>query len=383
MSVSVPAILRAVCAVLAVASALLAVWWFLYHWDPTRLIWKRWQQDDPYRYEVTDPRFFDVDLEARLHVTSPAAVDRARRRLTALLWENGQLPLAARPSDVATVYRASDWSVLDRLDPDCPSVTTRTYSSSVCLTDMFGGIDNLGRIDLLRIPVSTGYVAIAPHFRPVEGNGRLVVFHQGLAGTYHDQWGHIRTLVGQGYNVIAFNQPGYGDHAGDVPPYEQSEFRMFVEPVVAAIGYALERDRYETVDMLGFSAGAWVTVVTAAVDTRIRRSYAVAGVLPDAMRRTSESAPPQRERRLLDVVSYLDLFVLGAVGEGRGQVHVFNRFDSCCFDGVRGLLYEPLIKAAVSGVGSGRFDVVIDESHPYHKISRRAFAVILDDMQRT
>ena len=373
---------RAACALLTVVGAVLGTWWFFTHWDPTRNIWKRSSQRDPYRYEQTDPRFLEIDLAALLQVTSDAAVDATRQRLIAFLWEDGHLPIDARPAAQRTVYEARQWSFLDRLSFGCPSIMTATLWDQVCLTDVYGGMRDLERIEFLHIPVSTGYIAIAARFTPTRPNGRLVVFHQGLAGTYHDQFGHIRTLLGHGYAVIAFNQPLYGDYEGVVAGYHDAPLKMFVEPVIIAINDAVEQGGYDAVDMVGFSSGAWVTVLAAAVDSRIRNSYAVAGVLPAPMRRPSESAPPQLRPELLATVSYLDLFVLGASGAGRGQLHIFNRFDSCCFDGTRSLLYAPIVDSALSRIGSGRFAVVIDETHSLHKISRLAMQTILADMAR-
>ena len=134
--------------------------------------------------------------------------------------------------------------------------------------------------------------------------------------------------------------------------------------------------------MVGFSAGAWVTVLAAAVDPRIRRSYPVAGVLPVYLRRDRETAPPQLDPTLLETVGYPDLFVLGAAGPDRAQVQIFNRFDRCCFAGTRGKLFESAIQEAISEIGAGRFMVLIDETHARHKISDFAIRVILSDMER-
>jgi hypothetical protein len=369
--------------VLSVVGGVLGIWWFLTHWDPSRTLWKRWSQPDPYRYEKTDPRFLELDLASTLHVKDGIEVHNTRSNLIELIWQARQLPLEKRPQKVTNVYAAESWSIIDRFWFGCPSFYSRVMNQDkICFSSLYGGMSNLDRIDLIHIPVRTGYIAIAAHFRPERKNGGLVVFHQGLAGTYHDQHGHIGTLLDHGFAVIAFNQPGYGDYGGKVHAYEDAEIAMFVEPVVVGIGYALQAYGYNSVDMIGFSAGAWVTAISAAVDTRIRRSYAIAGILPAGFRRPSESAPPQLSHKLLGTVSYMDLFVLGAVGSDRGQLQIFNRFDSCCFDGTRGLLYESLVQEATSQIGSGRFRVFIDESHAMHKISAAAFQQVVDDMMR-
>ncbi|MCG8512002.1 MAG: hypothetical protein MI741_22535, partial [Rhodospirillales bacterium] len=158
--------------------------------------------------------------------------------------------------------------------------------------------------------------------------------------------------------------------------------RVFFSPLAEAINFALREGHVRHVSMVGFSGGAWITSVMAAVDPRIARSYPVAGVMPFYLRRDKEWPPNQVYPPLMEAAGMLDLFVLGASGVGRRQVQFFNRYDRCCYSGLRPLLYEEAVQAAVRQSGGGVFDVVIDETHARHKVSRWAFERIVTDLQQ-
>ena len=72
---------------------------------------------------------------------------------------------------------------------------------------------------------------------------------------------------------------------------------------------------------------------------------------------------------LYRVMNYLELYVLGASGPGRGQLQVLNQYDPCCFAGVRSRVYETVVAERVASMGAGGFAVLIDDSHAAHAIS--------------
>ena len=53
-------------------------------------------------------------------------------------------------------------------------------------------------------------------------------------------------------------------------------------------------------------------------------------------------------------------------------MQIINKFDSCCFAGVRYRTYEPAMQAAMKGMGGGAFGVFLDDSHRKHTISMHA-----------
>ncbi len=79
----------------------------------------------------------------------------------------------------------------------------------------------------------------------------------------------------------------------------------------------------------------------------------------------------------------MDMYVLAAVGPGRRFTQIFNRFDRCCFANTLGRLYEPAVKKAVKDVnGGGAFNVVIDETHADHKVSKWTIEKIFNDRRQ-
>ena len=68
-------------------------------------------------------------------------------------------------------------------------------------------------------------------------------------------------------------------------------------------------------------------------------------------------------------MNYLELYVLGAYGNGRQHVQIFNKNDPCCFSGNGYETYEFVIDDKISQLGKGNFQVFIDDTHNEHKIS--------------
>jgi pimeloyl-ACP methyl ester carboxylesterase len=229
------------------------------------------------------------------------------------------------------------------------------------------------------------------YFRPVRGNGRLILYQQGLAATYHDQHRIIEGWVAEGYTVAAMNMPGYGDntcydldrYCSDPPmrgAFDRALAQNFAPPVIA-LNYAMTQAPFEHVAMVGVSSGAWVVLVSAALDPRIDTSFPVAGVLPLTLLRGKEESAREIVAGLTEIASVLDLAVMGADRPGRRQVQIFNRFDRCCFYGPRPEVYVNELSNSAAALG-GRLDILFDESHARHKISEwalRRIMTVIDD----
>ena len=361
---------------LSIVAGVAAFLTFLYYWDPTRLVWKRWMASSPTLYEEVDPRLLAVDPADFITVRSEEALARTRQALIQAIWGRADLPPFPGPATIERVYPAPSNAA------SCPLLQDKLARRLDCNLDLYRDTANLAAIDRLAFRITDQYVSIAGHFIPRSGNGKVVIYQHGYAGTYHDQWRHIARLVAEGYAVLALNLPAYGENAIPAAVMDEADPRIFIDPALAAAHYATERLHYRAVAMLGLSAGAWVTVMAAAVEPEIIQSYAVAGVLPVYLRREKETAPPQLDSRLLQAADYLDIYVLGTSGVGRSQMQIFNRFDRCCFAGPRGLVYEEAVQEAVAATGAGRFQVILDETHARHKISAFAMDHILTDLAR-
>jgi len=372
-------LLGRVLSALALFSGLVGIISFVYYWDPTRTAIKRLQASDPYLYEQIDPKYLKVDPASLIRISSPTDMAATRDALLGVIWNHGGLPLKHLPIVVRKNIQALS------IEERCPVSISPQHRSLLleCSADLFSDGANLAGIDQLVVEfqrTDQSYRSNVSFFRPAKPNGRLILYHHGYAGTHLDQWRHILRWVERGYAVLGFDYMGYGGAGGGFH-YNGAEYlRAVFYPVSVALNYALSQKKYDDVAMIGLSAGGWVTAVYAALDPRVKKSYPVSGVLPVYLRRKKERAEPQFFAPMLEAATYLDMFVLATSPEGRRQVQFFNRFDRCCFNNRRGKLYEEEVATVAHSLG-GAFQVVIDETHARHKISRWTFEEILKDME--
>ena len=343
---------------------------FLLHgFDPTRVVYKRLKAGDQYLYEAVHPRFLTTDPGALITIRTPGDATERRQRLTAAIWGTGGYPLGRLPGAITR-------------DVDEPG---------------FKHGAAIARIDRVEVDMGNDIRSIFAHFHPARPNGGLVVYHHGYAGTYTDNARVIDRLVAEGYAVMALNLMAYGDNTGALKVADGPDLnlhfdldkidrpmRYHFEPVVRALNYAEQSYDYRSIDMMGFSAGGFTTAVVAALDPRIRRSYPIAGVYPIYLRDGQDvlaNGPPYY-KPMLDAANYLDMFVLGVDSRERRQMQIFNRFDRCCFNNVKGRLYVDPVRGAAAAIRGGAFDVVIDETHADHKVSNFALDRVVEDMVR-
>jgi hypothetical protein len=95
--------------------------------------------------------------------------------------------------------------------------------------------------------------------------------------------------------------------------------------------------------MVGLSGGGWSATFHAALDQRIRTSISVAGTLPIPLRRPSFDGPDERgdweqfAARVFQRIDYVDLYALAGIpAQRRRHYQLYNEFDECCLQGVRG-----------------------------------------------
>jgi hypothetical protein len=357
---------------------------FLYYWETTRVYWKIWLTKDPNVFEQIATVYRRTDPAALIRIKTMEDAVKVRESLIRTVWGESGVPHDLMPEKI------------DR------GITPSTPGLGMSLSGL-KDIENLSRIDRLTIRVNDQYTAAAYHLIPAKKNSRLVLYHNGHGqnGVFTDQKRLISELIGKGYGVLAFNLVGYADnrldnsyipgigwyllHAWRLFDLVEQPLRYYLDPVIAGINYSLANGGYSRVDMIGFSAGGWVTVLASAIDPRINGSYTVAGPYPIYLRSGDEagqSSRPHYYRPLLLAANYLEMFVLATLGGGRRQVQIFNQYDGCCFKNRKGKLYEKSVQAVVQKCCGGKFDVIIDRSHTRHAISRFARALVFEDMAR-
>ena len=155
---------------------------------------------------------------------------------------------------------------------------------------------NLKRIDRLTIWLPHGFAALVYHVIPTRANGRLLIYHNGHGQTVTAGKSTIAYFLERGYSLLVFTMPYTAQYwtpktfrtrtCGNVELRDwrhemlactRRPLRYFVEPVAVSINCA-DAD-YDVAGMIGLSGGGWTTVVYAALDPRIRRSYSVAGTV--------------------------------------------------------------------------------------------------------
>jgi len=351
----------------------------IHHYDPTRVVYRRLKAPDSYLYESIDPELRKTNVASLIRPEVTDNPEGTRSRLIKVIWGDDGYPDTVAPTKVET-------DTQDMFLGDLPDGT----KLSKLIFDLGLGLS------------SWPYLARSPN-----PQNRLVIYHHGFGDPIDRMSDFLSALLADGYDVLAINALGHGgtlafvdsDQDGVLPAarrsrksnifHQMSHFerplKYHLDPIVGALAYARRNHGYKSVDMAGFSMGGFLTMLSAAVIPDIERSYPIAGVYPNFMRRGQEILPdsPPSYPPLMTVANHLEMFVLGASGAKRAQVQVFNRYDRCCFNGIRSDLYKSEVQNTVSkNRNGGRFEVLIDESHADHRISDFTTQAILQDLRR-
>ncbi|MBX3190814.1 MAG: hypothetical protein KF819_27700 [Labilithrix sp.] len=277
------------------------------------------------------------------------------------------------------------------------------------------GLSNVRRVDELLIEMDGGESNIAVHFVAERSNRRLVIVALGHSCSFADAdlddptsdsgGGHFRTidaLLKDGYSVLATYMPHMRPGlCADInhnqllakPVTSGHAMKWFLEPTAVALNYLQAKSAaddfpvYRDFSMVGLSGGGWTTTVYAAIDTRVRMSFPIAGTVPLHLRSgASIGDGEQTLPAFYSIAGYPDLYLLGVTGAGdRRQVQVLNRRDTCCF-GDRPNQYDTLkhgpwdlamrsvesqvdASAIALGASGGVFRLEIDEAADHHAIS--------------
>jgi hypothetical protein len=144
--------------------------------------------------------------------------------------------------------------------------------------------------------------------------------------------------------------------------------------------------RFSDCSAIGLSGGGWSTTLMAALDTRILRSYSVAGSQPIYMRPANGSIGDAEQiwPEFYAGCGYLDLYLM-ATSNGRHAEQIYNSGDDTCFGAAQyaavesgrvrcaGLTYEQAIAdfsneitTAATALGTGTFSTLIDYTADHH-----------------
>lgn len=359
------------------------------------------QSIDPGFLVIPDIPFSNAEIRKMSSFASYTDAIETRSDLIRFIWKRDTLPLDAMPEQVER------------------NITIVTSGQSGRPKTEHYQFSNLKHVDSIKIDMEHGFTSTAYHFVPEKSNNRLFIYHQG-----HHKEGFLKRgmkvitrLVEEGYAVLAFSMPATGINESpakvNVGKYAWenredqstvdihtsyrrlenptfSPLKLYLHPLTVGLNYALSTYTYERVSMMGISGGGWTTTIYAALDTRIRSSYPVAGTLPAylfeiypnaILNDNTDNDPKGYEygHEIFMDVGYLKLYVLGAVGKGRYRRQILNQFDRCCAKGVSAYSYAPYVSESVTSLGVGGNYSLAILPQMEHAIGEAALAVIFQD----
>ena len=314
-----------------------------------------------------------VNVDSLIKIYSKSDIDQKREFLTEFFW------------DTTTFQR-----IKDKSPP--PKVETNISDSN------YKDFQNLKRIDRLTVEMEYGINSISYLFIPEQSNEKLILYHQGHGGDFLLGKNTIQFFLDRNFTVIAMAMPLLGMNnqpvteiggLGEMKLISHKKLRLleannfnpmklFLDPIQINLNFLDKEYNFKRYSMIGLSGGGWTTVVYSAIDERISDSFSVGGSIPFYLRVDSRDMGDyeQTNIELYKHVNYLELYVLGAYGDGRQHVQIFNKNDSCCFSGNGHETYEFVIKDKISQLGKGDFQVFIDDTHNEHKISEYVMSLI-------
>ena len=271
------------------------------------------------------------------------------------------------------------------------------------LDERFTDLNNLKQIDRFSIEMKHGLLSYVYLFLPEKSNNQLIIYHQGHSGGFINGISTINYFLNNGYSVMAFSMPLVGmnnqpiidvENIGSVKFFEHDQFKFlesenfsplnyFFTPITLSLNYLDLNYNFKNYHMIGISGGGWTTTIYPALDTRISKSFAVSGSLPIPLRINPQDIGDYEQLvpDFYSIANYLEFYVMSSYGPNREFVQIFNKFDPCCFSGTLFENYQDEIQNKLSELNSGKFDVILDDTHSEHKISEKSLELILKKIQ--
>jgi len=341
-------------------------------------------------------------LEAKKDTTEPPG---AAKDLTAELkqYHNTQVEELISIKSSADVYEARSMLInffwgRKGIPTDKPPLLIQSEGNG----EFFKSMSSIERIDKLIVKMDFGLESHIFHFLPKDNNGKIVLFHQGHKN-YYMKGRHLKLFLDRGYSVVVFCMPLLCLNSRPtvvlprlgqmkITSHDQMRFinvqsghqlKFFIEPVVVILNYLQRNFEYRHIAMIGISGGGWTTTLAAAIDDRIKSSFPVAGSYPIYLRSGSSEEWGDWEEtvtELYNTVNYFEIYILGGYGVGREQVQVINKYDPCCFSGIKWQTYSDIVRRRIQELGQGKWDLFLDDAHYKHQISDGSMKMILSNL---
>ena len=316
-----------------------------------------------------------VNVNSLIKIDSKSDIDQKREFLTEFFW------------DAKTFQRIKDKAQLPEVETD---ISDSNYED----------LQNLKRIDRLTAEMEYDINSISYLFMPEQSNEKLILYHQGHGGDFLLGKNTIQFFLDRNFTVLAMAMPLLGmnnqpvteiDGLGEMKLTSHNKLRLleannfnpmklFLDPILINLNFLDKEYNFKRYSMVGLSGGGWTTIAYSAIDERISDSFSIGGSIPFYLRVDSRDMGDyeQTNIELYKHVNYLELYVLGAYGDGRQHVQIFNKNDSCCFSGNGHETYEFVIKDKITQLGKGDFQVFIDDTHNEHKISDHTLKLVYE-----
>lgn len=333
-------------------------------------------------------------IESDLHAVErqPGQIEIYRSELLADLWPN-QRPL---PDDLpTTVVRNSSGT----LRQDWPFQEVQHLAETYRITVQ----DDSACRDEPFINHSY-YYRFREHPRRLN---RLMIIHQGHGGIGANLTDDIAShLIVNGFDVLYCNMPLLAENTGPAPPedtiphncdcghqymggFETPNFNplsMLFNHIPTAITKAVEINEQEFADlnMCGISGGGYTTTIYAALDHRIRHSFAVSSTMPHPLRRPGEWGWEDDPSQSIFAVCPLHvMYLLAAVGPNSAprSHHQLYNFGDSVFPAKQGRIsyYSESLSRSAARLG-GKFDTFVDYQSNQHHITdsmqKRIFEIL-------
>jgi hypothetical protein len=327
---------------------------------------------------IQDNQFVNqANVDSLIKIDDKSDIDQKREFLAEFFW------------DTTTFQRIKDKSPSPEVEID---ISDSSYKD----------LQNLKRIDRLTVEMEYGINSVSYLFIPKQSNEKLILYHQGHNGDFLLGKDTIQFFLDRNFTVVALSMPLLGinnqpvveiNGLGEMKLISHNQLRLleannfnpmklFLDPIQINLNFLDKKYNFKQYSMIGLSGGGWTTVVYSAIDERISNSFSVGGSMPFYLRIDSRDMGDyeQTNIELYQNVNYLELYVLGAYGDGRKHVQIFNKNDPCCFSGNGYETYEFVIKDKMLQLGEGNFQIFIDDTHNEHKISVYTLKLIYESI---
>ena len=240
-----------------------------------------------------------------------------------------------------------------------------------------------------------GINSIADFFKSKHRNKSLIIFATGHDKNIKDSNKKINFFLKNGYDVLKIDMPLkvnnskptiYIDNIGplEIGHHERLKFlegnleghplKFFIEPVIVFLNYLKLNNNYENISMVGFSGGGWTTLVSSAIEKNINYSFIISGPKPLIFKNPyKKDCYELSHKEFTALINYFDLYIISSFGSNNGLVEIININEKNNYSHWH---YKKPILDSLNKLGSGLYEIHIDENNYSHSLSHQSLNFI-------